>query len=188
MDVPLKCECSKVQGLATHISPGYGNRIICYCNDCQAFANYLERGSSILDEYGGTDIFQLSPSQVKITAGKEHIRCIRLRPKGLYRWYTNCCKTPIGNTMSAALPFVGMIHNFMDDGGKRDEYLGPVLAYTLVKSAKETLPDERKQGFPFKVTVRGICKLIVWKIKGLNQPSPFFNPDGTPVSEPEILS
>ena len=184
----MKCECGGVQGVATDISPETGKRIVCYCDDCQAFANYLGRADSILDEYGGTDIFQTSPNRIRITKGNEHIRCMRLTPKGLHRWYAGCCKTPIGNTLSAGVPFVGVIHNFMDNKGSRDQDLGPVLAYVLTKFAKASLPEERKQPFPLLLILKTISRILVWKIKGMNRPSPFFHTDGTPISEPEILN
>lgn len=188
MEIPLKCECGKVQGVATGISPESGSRLVCYCDDCQAFANHLACSNPILDEYGGTDIFQMPPAHLKITRGKEFIRCLRLTPKGTYRWYTDCCKTPIGNSLSAGVPFVGLIHNFMDDTGRRDNNLGPVRAYVQTKFARGTLPAERKQGFPVWVILRGVGKLLVWKIRHMEQPSPFFYPDTTPVVNPVVLN
>ena len=109
MDIPLKCECRKVRGVATDVSAGAGTRVVCYCDDCQEFANYLDRGNTVLDEHGGTDIFQLAPARVTITQGREHIRCLHLTNKGTFRWYAGCCNTPIGNTRDASFPFVGMI-------------------------------------------------------------------------------
>jgi len=188
-EISLKCSCGKVRGLASNITANSGTRIVCYCDDYQAFARYLGREDDVLDEYGGTDIFQITPSQVKLTEGAEQLRCMRLSDKGMYRWYTACCKTPIGNTMSAKVPFVGMIHNFMHDDGTLDEKLGPVRGYTLVKFAKETLPIERKQtGFPWRIILRFIYKLLIWKLTGKGKPTPFFDSSGNPVSKPHILS
>lgn len=182
-EIKLKCSCWKVQGIAKNVAPNTGNRIICHCTDCQAFAEYLGRESTILDEYKGTDIFQMPMAYVDITTWKENIKCIRLTEKGLHRWYADCCKTPIGNTMWAKIPFMGIIHNFMDDKWSRDENLWPVLANTLLKERLW----ERKATSPFKFMPRIIGKLISWKIKGLNTPSVFFDTNGIPISEPKII-
>lgn len=188
-EVPLKCSCGIVQGVAHNITTNSGTRLVCYCDDCQAFARYLKRDNVILDEYGGTDIFQMTPSQIEITEGTEQLRCIRLSSKGLFRWYTACCKTPIGNTMPSSMPFVGLIHNFMDDEGIRDITLGPVRGYVQIKFAKEVLPIELKPtGFSLRMIMRSLRKLLIWKVKGLNKPSPFFDVDGNPISDPHILS
>lgn len=189
VDVPLKCFCGTVQGVAKNISPDTGNRIVCYCKDCQAFARYLKHEDDILDEYGGTDIFQLTPAQVQIHQGKDQLHCIRLTPKGLYRWYTECCKTPIGNMMSAGMPFIGVVRNFIDDDGALDKNLGPVLFYAFGKSATKTPPDDKNdKGFPFRIMVRAISKMIMAKIRGQHKPNAFFDDAGKPVSEPVILS
>lgn len=187
VDVTLKCRCGAVQGVARNVSADTGTRIVCYCDDCQAFARYLDQEDTVLDEYGGTDIFQITPAQVEITQGAELIRCMRLTEKGLFRWYTACCKTPIGNTLSAGVPFVGIIHNFMDDDGVRDQNLGPVRGHVLCKFARGTLPAARNQtGFPLRLVIRALSRLLVAKLRGQNRPSPFFNSNGIPVSAPQI--
>jgi hypothetical protein len=189
VDVPLKCSCGSVRGVAKNISPDTGNHIVCYCSDCQAFARNLDNETDILDEFGGTDIFQITPAQVDITEGNNQLRCMRLTEKGLYRWYTACCKTPVGNMMSAGMPFIGMVHNFMDDDGVRDKNLGPVIFYALGKSAIKTPPEDKNdKGFPFRIMVRAISKMIMAKIRGQHKPNAFFDDDGKPVSEPIIIS
>jgi len=187
VDVPLKCHCGEVRGVAKNISPDSGNHIVCYCNDCQAFARYLDGDAYILDEFGGSDIFQITPAQVEISKGNDQLRCIRLREKGLYRWYTECCKTPVGNMMSAGIPFIGVVHNFMDDDGVRDKNLGPVLFYAFGKSATKTPPDDKNdKGFPFRIMFRAISKILIAKIRGQYKPNAFFDDSGNPVSVPNI--
>ncbi len=189
VDVHLKCRCGKVQGVAKEVSPHSGSRVVCYCDDCQAFARFLGREVDVLDEYGGTDIYQLTPAQVSITDGAEYLRSMRLRPKGLIRWYTGCCNTPIGNTVSAALPFVGMVHNFMDDKGARDKNLGAVRLYVHGKFAKGTPPVKKLyQGIPLSALPRIIFKMIFAKLRGKTRPNPFFDNEGHPVSEPVLTS
>jgi hypothetical protein len=42
-----------------------------------------------------------SPAHVKLGAGTDALRCLRLSDKGVLRWYTDCCRTPIGNTAAS---------------------------------------------------------------------------------------
>src|SRR3989344_5726943 len=110
-DVSLKCNCGKVRGVACNISPEAGTRLVCYCSDCRAFILHL-CGEKLLDQYGGADNFQMAIANFKITQGIDHLRCLRLTEKGMFRWYTDCCKTPIGNTLSAGVPFVALFYAF----------------------------------------------------------------------------
>jgi Family of unknown function (DUF6151) len=92
-----------------------------YCKDCQAFAHFLGR-AGVLDPAGGTDIFQMPPGRLKLTAGTDAMQCLRLSSKVL-RWYTECCHTPIANTAARpGFPVAGVIHSFMDHGaGNRSQ-------------------------------------------------------------------
>lgn len=184
MDVNLSCRCGAIKGVAHHVSSENGNRIICHCDDCQSFAKHIDKDNKTLDEYGGTDIFQMPIAHIEIKLGKELIQCVHVKPKGLYRWYSSCCDTPLANTMGASMPFVGIIHNFMDNAGQRDEDLGPVLGYMFTQS---NLPDERKPTRALQTGFRVVKKLLLWKVKGLNKPSSFFNSEGQPISAPRLL-
>ncbi len=191
--VPLKCRCGTVRGTA-EVSPQSGNRIICYCNDCQAFARFLERDdvNDIMDAAGGSDVFQMAPAHLQITQGAEALRCVRLSPKGLIRWYTDCCRTPVGNTVSARLPFVGVLGAFMDhqgDGRSRDEVLGPPLGHSFAHHAVGGAPAGVNPGFPVRATLRAIRLLARWWLTGKGTPSPFFDPvTHAPRIEPRVLS
>ncbi len=46
-------------------------------------------------------------------AGMGAVQCLRLNNRGLYRWYIDCCRTPIGNTAGPRVPLIGVIHCFM---------------------------------------------------------------------------
>jgi hypothetical protein len=186
-EIKLKCSCGKVKGQTQNINESSGTRLMCCCDDCQSFAQYLKQESSVLDQYGGTDIFQMPISNVKITEGTEQISSIRLSDKGLYRWYTKCCNTPIGNTMGPGAPFIGVIHNFMDNTSTRDEELGKSRGHIQTKFARQEVPTDLK-GPPLKIILRSLSKLFVWKIKGLNKPSVFFDDNGKPITKPNILN
>lgn len=185
-DIPLQCQCGTVKGLAKNATADSGNRIICCCCDCQKFARFLKRQDDVLDQFGGTEIYQTSQSQITIEQGAEQLRSVRMTPKGLIRWYADCCNTPIGNTMSASMPFVGVIHSFMDTENA-DQKLGAIRAYVQCQYAhgEPDYPHCAKK-FPPGITFRVMRKILAWKLRGLHKPSVFFNEDGHPVSVPEL--
>lgn len=187
--ISLKCKCGTVQGSVSHVSPKVGNHVVCYCVDCQSFANELSEDDGILDEWGGTEIYQTPPWYVTIDSGREHIRCLRLTPKGIYRWYTDCCKTPIGNTASAKFPFVGLIHSFMDKDEKTESTLGPVVGYHKIESAIGEPPEAIQQtGMSKGTTAQVFWRLLKWKLTSRNKPNPFFDQSGRCISKPEIIN
>jgi hypothetical protein len=163
-----------------------GVRVICHCRDCQAYARALGR-DDIVDEWGGTDVFQSYPASVKLTAGLEHLRCLRLSDKGLMRWHSACCQTPIGNTMAKArVPFVGIVHTFVDHREHpRDAVLGPAVR-TQPQQAPRPPPNASRA--PVGVIVRAAWFLARGWMKGAHAPSPFFDATGTPVVTPRVLS
>ena len=112
---------------------------------------------------------------------------MRLTPKGMIRWYTNCCKTPVGNTISASFPFIGIIHNFMDDTGRRDQNIGPVRAYVQGQYATGLPPNvSTHPKFPLGITMRIMKRMLVGKLTGKSRPNPLFNEDGSPISDPDV--
>ena len=186
--ISLKCQCGQVTGQATNITPSSGTRVVCCCSDCQAFTTFLEREAETLDEFGGTEVFQMSQSQLSIQQGHDKLQSMRLTKKGLLRWYTSCCNTPVGNTMNAKMPFVGVIHTFIDEPN-RDSVLGPVRAFVQTQHARG-VPDYPKHApkFPLGITARIIRKMIVWKLQGKQKPSVFFDDEGRPVVKPIIAN
>ena len=93
IDVPIRCGCGTLRGTARALSGGAGNRLICYCDDCQAFAHFLGDPGRVLDPYGGSDIFQTSPARLELEAGLDQLQCVRLSAGGIYRWFAGCCRT-----------------------------------------------------------------------------------------------
>ena len=191
----LKCHCGTVQGRITLKRASVGNRVVCHCRSCQKFANYLFEQNPVfassLDENGGTDIFQVPVNRLKITEGIDSIACLRLSEKGLYRWYTNCCKTPIGNTMGAAMPFIGVVHSFMQMANYEDNdiHLGSVTVYCQTQHAlQEVNSTPNHPAFSIPLTMGLMTKILSWKIRRFNKPSVFFNDEGEPLAEAKILN
>jgi hypothetical protein len=129
-----------------------------------------------LDAAGGTDIFQMAPARVKLIEGTDAIRCVSISKKVL-RWYTECCRTPIGNTAAnPRFPIVAIIHSFMDhDGHPRDDVLGRPLCRIYERSATGPLPPNAPPSPSLKVFGRRASKLLGWWVQGLNRPTPFFD-------------
>lgn len=185
-NVALKCQCGAVTGTVNNVAPSTGSRVVCCCSDCQDFAEYLGQQDAVLDTFGGTEIYQTGQSHVTIEQGAEHLACMRLKEKGLLRWYTSCCNTAIGNTINAGFPFVGVIHTFID-ADNRDQTLGPVKAYVQTQHAigEPDYPNHSAK-FPLGVTLSIVGKMLLWKIQGKSKPSVFFDKDGRAVVKPLI--
>lgn len=181
----------RVQGVAKGVSPAAGLRVVCYCKDCQAFARFRKR-VDVLDQAGGTDVFQTPPRRIKITAGTNAVRCLRVGTQEVYRWYADCCRTPIGNAMGPRVPMIGVIHCFMDhqaDGRPRDVVLDPPLCRIFEHSAVPPLPPTAPPPLALGVSLRRISKLLVWSVRGFARPNPFFDDStGAPCSAPRILT
>ncbi len=189
--VSLRCRCGTFRGVVD-VNPSRGTRLVCYCDDCQAYGHFLGR-NDVLDARGGTDIFQTWPSRVRITQGAEQLRCMRLSEKGLHRWYAGCCRTPIGNTAGTArMPFVGVVHTIMDhegDGQTRDEAVGPLRAKTQGRFAIGGVPPDAHPTAPPGVIFHAIGVMLRGFLTGAHRPSPFFDAaTKRPVVEPTVLS
>lgn len=193
-DLPIRCSCGTLRGVARGVSSDRVNRVVCYCDDCQSFAHFLGRAKEILDPHGGTDIFQISPARVEFGEGSEHLACMRLTPKGLLRWYADCCRTPVGNTLpTCQVPFVGMIHSCIDqtaDEHSLDTSLGPVRARVNARFAigdrTELAAYDRA---PLSLYLRFAAMFLMARLRGEHKKSPFFDPQtGKPSATPHILS
>lgn len=181
-----------MRGLAREVSPSTGLRFVCYCKDCQAFARFLGR-ADMLDSGGGTDILQMPLGRLRLEAGDDALRSLKISDRGVMRWYAACCRTPIGNTAeSPRFPIVGVIHSFMDlesSGLSREEALGPPLCRLFARSATGPLPPAPPPPPSFGLFVRRATKLLGWSLRGLGRPTPFFDAKtGAPRSPPRVLS
>lgn len=177
MDIPLRCQCGRLRGAATSISPSTSFRFVCYCKDCQAFAQFLDR-ADVLDSAGGTEIFQMPSGRVKLTMGTDVMRCLSLSAKVL-RWYSDCCRTPIANTAAdPRFPVTAIIHSFIERGADRnflDETLGPPLCRIYEHSATGPLPHNAPAPAALTVRFRRASMMLTWWARGLGRPTPFFD-------------
>jgi hypothetical protein len=187
MSHPIQCRCGTLKG---HVSRSHGvNRCVCYCRDCQAFARFLGRADEILDASGGTDVIQTRAANVVFTAGSESLACMRLTPNGMLRWYSTCCKTPIGNTVAnPKVSFVGLVHTCLEGTGPTlDASFGPVRAYVNTQSAKGGGKSSPLALIAVILRVMGIVARA--RVDGSYKRSPFFaGGTGAPIVAPKVLS
>ena len=155
-------------------------RVVCYCGDCRAFAHALTR-SDVLDANGGSEIYWTTPSRMKLSAGLDQVRCLRLSEKGLFRWYAGCCNTPIANTMgNPGMPFLSIMTAFIE--APDPSVLGP-LRHVQTERALGTLPPEVK---PSKIIARAIISIIGARLRGEHKPNALFA-DDKPIAVPRVL-
>jgi len=160
-------------GAVTNASPQTVNRVVCYCDDCQAFAQQLGR-ADLLDAQGGSDIVQVAPASLTFVKGQDRIAGLRLTPKGLFRYHTTCCNTPVGNTLSPAIPFVGIVAQAFDrDGQHADQVFGAPAGAIFGKCAIGE-PPAGSTGLNLPLMLRAIAKVLGWRLTGQNWPNPFF--------------
>lgn len=188
--VKLECFCGKLKGTLNVVSNKKSFHIHCLCSDCQNYASYLGNEEKILDQYGGSEIFQTYPAYLQITEGTENLACIKLKENGLLRWHTSCCNTPVANTMtSAKVPFAGIsikLMKFTSDEDKQ-KTLGPVVMKSFGKDARGTVPQDAHHTFPKSFMPRILKFMFVGFLGSKNKPSPLFK-DGRPVVIPKVLS
>jgi len=143
----------------------------------------------VLDEQGGSDIVQVRPAALQIHQGAEQIACLRLTEEGTMRWYAQCCRTPIGNTVAnPKVSFVGLIHPFVT--GTREEReaaFGPVKARVFTDGA---VGERRPASMGFATAMAKLAVIILGaRISGAYRRTPFFREDmKSPVARPQVLT
>lgn len=174
-DVPIQCGCGKVQGVARGLSRVSTNHVVCSCKGCQSYAHYLGRTDDMLDADGGSNIVQMDPSKFEISAGMDHVVCMRVTPDGPLRWYASCCNTPLGNTFPrGGLPFIGFLPICLGIKGTSDELV------QLVGKSRGHVNQPGKTPFfdqvgNFFMMVGLFCKIMFWRVRGGPSYKPFFD-------------
>ncbi len=181
----ISCDCgafiAKLKAFPKH-TPG---RLVCYCDDCQAFVEKIQR-ADVLDAYGGTEEIPVYPKEIEIIQGIETLKCYRLTTKGTYRWATSCCNSPILN-IKPGFPWAGTFYTTYKDPAAPSA-LGDVKARIYGKYALAGAPFKISEKIAFKDMLVVMPFLVKGIILGMDKQSPFFGSDNkTPIVEPEIL-
>jgi hypothetical protein len=171
----LSCRCGAVTGHVADASPRAVNHALCYCADCQAFAHHLGR-ADLLDNRGGSDVVQVAPATLRFARGLDRIRGVRLTPKGLFRWYAECCNTPLGNTVGPAIPLVGLVTAVFETGGQTAERLFGKAHGAVNGEHAIGGPPPGSKGIPFRLILPAVFRVARWWLKGKARPNPFFDP------------
>lgn len=186
MSIALRCRCGKLEGEidAARVKA----RAICYCKDCQAFARFLQAEGDVLDSAGGTEVEAMLPAGLRFTKGFEHLACMSLSPKGIYRWYASCCNTPVGNTpRDPKASYLGLVRTCLAATPQElDRQLGSGRMTANTGSAHGPV-----KATPFAMLLavpRLGAMLIRARIGGGWRDNPLFDAAGAPVRTPRVLS
>ena len=182
----LQCQCGALQGQISH--PHRAIHGICYCKDCRAYLRHLGVESRTLDTFGGAEFVATQAKHISFSDGIQNLACLSLSEKGLLRWYSKCCNTPICNTpRNWKIPYVGLVHTCLKSDPAAFVSSFPQLQMRVnTGSAKQRPP-----GMAFKTfaTLAGfIPQVIAGSITGAYKSTLFFNTKGQPITSVNVLS
>ncbi len=186
MTQPFRCRCGRLAGEI--IDSRDSRLLVCYCNDCQAYAHALGNAEEILDDCGGTLVLSVRPRPRRLSRGREVLCCLSLTSKGLLRWYAGCCGTPIANTMrNFRFAHVGLIHSCLGSSmATVENSYGPVRMQGFVKHATRQPPLRATRRLSAVIGLA--ATLLNARLSGSYKLTPFFDVDGTPIVTPRVLS
>ena len=167
------CRCTEV---SFALSVGGGTRAVCYCNSCRNFALRLG-ASDILDEWGGSDLYQVAPEAAQIVRGADKLGWARMTPKGPARWFTTCCHTPLANTLpTPKVPFLTLQSAFIAD----QDTLGPIEIRLFQKYATGDVPTAKsgQARLLWEFAIRALKS----RFSGGWRKNPLFDAAGAPVA------
>jgi len=172
------CKCGEV---ALSVAPKGGTRVVCYCNSCRDFATRLGAGD-ILDEFGGSDLYQVAPEAAQFVKGADKIAWTKMTDKGPARWFTKCCHTPLANTLTTrSIPFLTLQTAYLS--GK--EALAPIEMRLFRKFATGYVPKTKYgQG---RLLREFAVRSIRSRLSGGWRRSPLFDDAGKPIAMNEPL-
>lgn len=175
------CTCGALRGEVSEAGIKTGLRLVCHCADCRANELYHGQPDPAPDP---VELFQLAPDSITISHGAEHLRAIRLGPRGPLRWYAACCGTPFANTLARpGLPFAGMRADLFQD----KTALGKIRARAFIPSTVPGKPPRTKGGGAMAWGI--LSRMIASRLSGRWKETPFFDAvTGRPVAEPELIS
>jgi hypothetical protein len=175
----FSCACGALSGHIEAASVKQGTRLRCHCTDCRAVELY--HGAP--DPKGsGVDLLQLNPDMVVIDRGADQLHLLQLSPKGLYRWYSGCCGTPLFNGLrNPRLPFIAVRTALFSEPDR----LGRVVAEAFIPQPGK--PPRHKGAA--RMTMKLASRMISAWVSGRWRQTAFFDgQSGRPVAEPHVLS
>ncbi len=187
MNHHLQCQCGALRGQLSHTH--HAVRGVCYCKDCRAYSHHLGTESLTHDSLGGAAFVGTQSKFVSFTDGAQHLACLSLSPKGLLRWYSKCCNSPICNTTrNWKFPYVGLIASCLKDDAASFEHAFPRIRMRVnTGSAKQAPPSMHLSTM---VTLASfIPRIMASGVNGTYRRTPFFSsPKGTPIVPVIVLT
>ena len=178
-DVPFSCTCGKLQGHITKRGVSTGTHVVCFCHDCRAAQLYFGQPDPAP---GPVEILQMTPEDIVIDQGAEHLAAMQLSPRGMLRWYADCCNAPLLTTPgSPRLPFGGFIVKRLADPTP----LGPVTTRGFVPA-----PGGKQKHQKLRYAVIGLLKrTVASRLSGRWKKSIFFDSEtDLPTVTPTVLN
>jgi hypothetical protein len=189
VQIALGCSCGAVTGTVTGVTRRNSRRLSCMCDDCQLYAHFLGSADRMLDALDGTELSYATQSRVFIRCGVEHLQAVKLSEKGMLRFYTSCCRTPVANVPHPKMAFVGIPRSFMQhDAVARDEVLGPLFRRFQGRFGRGELPVGAHLGTPLLPWLAAMISVTWDSLTGKYSPSPFHDASGNPVVAPRTLT
>ncbi len=181
----ISCDCGAFVAKLKAFPRNTPGRLVCYCDDCQAYAKKIRR-TDVLDQYGGTEVIPVYPKEIEIIQGIDVLKCYRLTTGGTYRWATSCCNSPILNS-NPGFPWAGIFHTAYKNSSALSK-LGEVKSRIYGKYALNSTPFKISDKISFKDMLVVFPFIVKGKILGMDKNSPFFCTDNvTPIIKPEVL-
>lgn len=187
-DLEFSCACEMVKGTLCRAGPKAGDHVVCHCTDCQAFARRLGAQGRVLDEAGGTALFQGRCASMKLRQGRDLLACFHLTNKPTLRWYASCCRTPMFNTYAnGSIPYItALVANC--DPERRNGILGPVIGHLFLDEATGDVSGLPRLSMG-RLMSRFFFRMVADIVSGDRKRSELFDA-GTlePISPPERLT
>ncbi len=175
----ISCRCGTFQGYVSVEGIQTATRVTCFCADCRAAELYLSQPDP---RPNGVDLLHITPDSLTVTQGHEQLQVMRLSPKGLMRWHTSCCNTPVASTLAKpGLPVCALRLSVCT----APDMLGPVRTRSFVPQPNG--PPRTIGALTFVVAL--FSRMMSARLSGRWKTNPFFDVENArPVRTPTVIS
>lgn len=183
----FECSCGSVCGAIERATPDHGDHVVCHCSDCQALAKYLGQADRILDQHGGTALYQSRCARLRFRSGKGLMAGLHLTDGKTLRWYASCCDTPMFNTYeNGRIPYITTLLANCDDAGRAR--LGKPLGHLFLHEAKGDVSGLRPLSMG-RLMRRFFVRMLKDIVSGDRRRNPLFDHETfEPVAKPHRLT
>ena len=185
-NLPFACVCGQVAGTIARASPKRGDHIVCHCTDCQTFPLYLGQADRVLDEHGGTPLYQSRCGDLSFERGRDKLGALHLTEQPTLRWYATCCDTPLFNTFqNGRIPYTTTLVANTAESARQS--LGPPIGHLFVKDAPGD-PQDLSDMSMGRLMRRFFVRLVKDVFSGDRKRNPLFDPHSfEPIATPQRL-